>query len=64
MLSLSTSQLASIASAVAIEGEREGVIKAIAALSEAGPDDLSFLGNAKYTAEVAHSKAGVILVPR
>ena len=64
MLSLSTSQLASIAGAVAMEGEREGVIKAIAALNEAGPDDLSFLGNAKYTAEVARSKAGVILVPK
>lgn len=64
MLSLSTSQLASIAGAVAIEGERNGMVKAIAALSEAGPDDLSFLGNAKYTAEVAQSKAGVILVPR
>lgn len=64
MLSLSTSQLASIAGAVAMEGKREGVIKAIAALNEAGPDDLSFLGNAKYTAEVARSKAGVILVPK
>lgn len=64
MISLSIAQLASMAGAVATEGKHEGVIRGIAALSEAGPDDLSFLGNSKYTAEVAQSKAGVILVPQ
>jgi UDP-3-O-[3-hydroxymyristoyl] glucosamine N-acyltransferase len=56
-------QVASIIEAVAVEGTRTDPIQGIAALAEASADDLSFLGNLKYSAEVATSRAGVILVP-
>jgi UDP-3-O-[3-hydroxymyristoyl] glucosamine N-acyltransferase len=38
-------------------------IGGVAALDEARPSDLSFLGNLKYTPQVASSAAGVILLP-
>ncbi|NBS04270.1 MAG: UDP-3-O-(3-hydroxymyristoyl)glucosamine N-acyltransferase [Verrucomicrobia bacterium] len=56
-------QVASMIEAVAVEGVRAEPIRGIAALAEASADDLSFLGNLKYAAEVASSQAGVILVP-
>jgi UDP-3-O-[3-hydroxymyristoyl] glucosamine N-acyltransferase len=56
-------ELAALTEAKSVVGERQDVLKSIAALSEAGPDDLSFLGNPRYVAEVATSKAGAILVP-
>jgi UDP-3-O-[3-hydroxymyristoyl] glucosamine N-acyltransferase len=62
--SLTITELAKITAASAIEGSRSTAIKAIASLAEAGPDDLSFLGNPKYSGAVATSKAGVILVPQ
>ena len=56
-------ELASLTGAKAVEGVCAAPIKGIAALAEATPADLSFLGNAKYADAVATSKAGVILVP-
>jgi len=44
-------------------GAYAGPILGIASLSEAEAGDLSFLGNPKYRAEVAQSKASIILVP-
>jgi UDP-3-O-[3-hydroxymyristoyl] glucosamine N-acyltransferase len=41
-------ELASLTGAKAVEGVYAGPIKGIAALAEATPADLSFLGNAKY----------------
>ena len=44
-------------------GSYDGAIRGIASLAEAEQGDLSFLGNAKYRAKVADSRASVILVP-
>ena len=46
-----------------IEGKAAQPISGIAALKQAKPVDLAFLGNLKYKADVASSAAGVILVP-
>ncbi|MCB4790743.1 MAG: UDP-3-O-(3-hydroxymyristoyl)glucosamine N-acyltransferase [Elusimicrobia bacterium] len=51
-----------------VEGELfaqpEIVITGAASLSEAGKDDVSFLGNEKYSKQVASSRAGLILLPK
>lgn len=46
-----------------VRGSTGVVVEGIAALSRAEISDLSFLGNPKYKAEVATSRAAVILVP-
>lgn len=45
-------------------GDYEDEIVGIASLSRAVKGDLSFLGNSKYIAEVAPSKASVLLLPK
>ncbi len=62
-IAFSLPELAAVVDARAVEGVRTAPIRGIASLAEAGPDDLSFLGNPKYAAEVAASRAGAILVP-
>lgn len=56
-------RLAEITGTVHREGSGAGVITGVASLAEASVNDLSFLGNLKYAAEVARSQAGAILVP-
>ena len=50
-----------------VGGELQGAgdlkLSALAGLSEAGPGDLSFLGNMKYLAAAAATKAGCVLLP-
>ena len=55
-------ELAAITEARSVEGGLATPLRGIASLAEAGPTDLSFLGNPKYASEVAASKAGAILV--
>jgi UDP-3-O-[3-hydroxymyristoyl] glucosamine N-acyltransferase len=61
--------VAEIAAVIAPERRVDGpgapaaAITGVAALEEAQPGDLSFLGNEKYIARVADSAAGVILLP-
>lgn len=43
------------------EGKESQWIHGVAPLQEAGPEELSFLSNPKYTAQAIHSQAGVIL---
>lgn len=62
-LAFTIAELASLTGAKAVEGACVGPITGIAALAEATPADLSFLGNAKYADAVASSKAGALLVP-
>jgi UDP-3-O-[3-hydroxymyristoyl] glucosamine N-acyltransferase len=45
-------------------GARAHSIGSVAALASAGPDQLSFLSNRKYAAELAATKAGAVLVPK
>ncbi len=63
-VSFTLAELARHVGAEVVDGDRDRPITGVASLSEAGPDDLSFLGNPKYASEVAASRAGVILVPR
>jgi UDP-3-O-[3-hydroxymyristoyl] glucosamine N-acyltransferase len=57
--------LAQIAELVggSVKGDAGYVIEGAAGLSEAGPADISFLGNAKYTALLKETRAGAVLVP-
>jgi UDP-3-O-[3-hydroxymyristoyl] glucosamine N-acyltransferase len=45
-------------------GDRGRQISAVAPLAEAREDQLSFLSNRKYAAQLAETKAGAILVPK
>jgi len=45
-------------------GDRGRSVSAVAPLAEAGEDQLSFLSNRKYAAQLAKTKAGAILVPK
>src|SRR5690606_2484030 len=45
-----------------LEGGEDPEITGVAPLDRAGPQDLSFLANARYLPYVAHARAGVILV--
>jgi len=45
------------------EGETGCALRGVAPLSEAGPQDLSFLGNMKYLAAAAATKAGCVFLP-
>jgi UDP-3-O-[3-hydroxymyristoyl] glucosamine N-acyltransferase len=44
-------------------GDRNGSINSVASLASAEADQLSFLSNRKYAAELAATKAGAVLVP-
>lgn len=63
-VSFQLDELARHVGASSVEGARSRPVTGLASLSEAGPDDLSFLGNPKYASEVAGSRAGVVLVPK
>lgn len=63
-LSLSIEEIATITEPRRIAGETSDRIHRIAALSDAQPGDLSFLGNLKYKKEVQASRASLILVPQ
>lgn len=45
-------------------GDRARKLSAVAALTEAGAEQLTFLSNPKYVAKLAETKAGAILVPK
>jgi len=44
-------------------GPADLTVSGVGALSEAGPDQVSFLGNPRYRRQVLPSAAGVVLVP-
>lgn len=46
-----------------LQGDSHVVITGVDALDAAGPNDLSFLGNPKYSGRVLPSQAGAVLVP-
>ncbi len=62
-LSLTATELEAIVQPRQKRGDTAVAIRGIAALSAAGPGDLSFLGNAKYKSEVATTQASVVLLP-
>ncbi len=56
--------LLNIFSNASCQGNLEAEISGIANLTEAKETDLSFLGNKKYNADVAQTKAGAVLLPK
>lgn len=62
-LSYTLAHLAEIVSPQATKGSTERPVTGIAALQDAAPGDLSFLGNTKYKAQVAETQASVVLLP-
>lgn len=63
-IAYSVTQIQALTGAENLEGKFRETITGIASLRDASPEDLSFLGNKKYTPEVKESRAGVILVPQ
>ncbi|HVZ64548.1 MAG TPA: UDP-3-O-(3-hydroxymyristoyl)glucosamine N-acyltransferase [Lacunisphaera sp.] len=59
----SSAEIAAITGAVRTAGSTSRKIGDIASLAAARAGDLSFLGNAKYRAQVADSQASVLLLP-
>lgn len=61
---LTLSELARLVDGDIVRGGPELSVDGIAALDEAGPAELSFLGNEKYRAQFLATRAGVVIVPR
>ncbi len=59
----SSAELQAILVPVAVRGATSAVITGIAALRDAAPWELSFLGNTKYKPEVAATRASIVLLP-
>ncbi len=47
-----------------MSGDRTRSVTTVAPLAQAGPEQLSFLSNRKYAAQLGETKAGAILVPQ
>src|SRR5437868_3622850 len=62
-VSFTAAEIAAITRPKTSRGETTDAIRGIAALREAAAGDVSFLGNAKYKADVAATKASVVLLP-
>ena len=56
-------EIAAIVSPKSTRGATGAAVRGLAGLTDAGPGDLSFLGNAKYKADVAKSRASILLLP-
>lgn len=61
-LNTTVAQIAKLTNGQA-EGDTEILLAGVSGLEQAGPDDLSFLGNAKYLGAAAATKAGCVLLP-
>ncbi len=62
-VSFTQAEIAEITKPTRTAGATSEPIRGIASLESAGPGDLSFLGNGKYKASVATSRASVVLLP-
>ncbi len=58
------SEIAKLFDKPEIIGDTSREVGAIASLEKASPNDLSFLGNKKYSSQVPATNAGVVLLPR
>lgn len=47
-----------------LQGNPETLVTGAAGLEEAGPDDVSFLGNKKYLKQISSSKSGLLILPK
>ena len=62
-VSFTSADITALTSPQATRGATTETIRGLAALADAGPGDLSFLGNPKYKAEVATTCASLVLLP-
>ena len=62
-VSFTPDEIAAITQPKALRGATTRTIHGLAALSDAAPGDLTFLGNAKYKSEVATTRASIVLLP-
>lgn len=62
-VSFSAAEIAAIVQPMTSRGGTTATIGGLAALADAAPGDLSFLGNAKYKPEVAATRASIVLLP-
>jgi UDP-3-O-[3-hydroxymyristoyl] glucosamine N-acyltransferase len=62
-VSFSAADIASIVQPKTIRGTTTATIHGLAGLADAASGELSFLGNTKYKADVAKTKASVVLLP-
>ena len=63
-MALTLSELARLVDGDIVRGELDLLVDGIAALDEAGPSELSFLGNEKYRAQYLTTRAAAVIVPR
>ena len=61
-VSFTPADIAALTSPQSTRGATVEPIRGLAALADAGPGDLSFLGNPKYKAEVATTRASLVLL--
>ncbi|MBS0663262.1 MAG: UDP-3-O-(3-hydroxymyristoyl)glucosamine N-acyltransferase [Verrucomicrobia bacterium] len=62
-VSFRSEEIAAIVQPKQVKGTTTDVVHGIASLAAAAPGDLSFLGNPKYRAEAAATRASVVLLP-
>lgn len=62
-MELTLSELAQLTGGNIVRGKLDVFYRGISSLDLAGPEEVSFLGNAKYQAQFQSSKAGACLVP-
>ena len=62
-VSFTPAEIAALTQPKATRGATTASIRGLAALADAAPGDLSFLGNPKYKSEVAATRASVVLLP-
>jgi UDP-3-O-[3-hydroxymyristoyl] glucosamine N-acyltransferase len=63
-VALTLSELARLVDGDIVRGELDLLVDGIASLDEAGPSELSFLGNEKYRAQYLATRAAAVIVPR
>jgi UDP-3-O-[3-hydroxymyristoyl] glucosamine N-acyltransferase len=62
-VSFSAADIAAIVQPKSTRGSTTATIRGLAGLGDAAPGDLSFLGNAKYKADVLKTRASLVLLP-
>jgi UDP-3-O-[3-hydroxymyristoyl] glucosamine N-acyltransferase len=62
-VTLTLSQLAHLVGGSIVRGEPDRIFDGIASLNEAGPSEISFLGNEKYRPQFFATRAGVVILP-
>ncbi len=62
-VSFSAAEISAITQSSNARGATTETVRGLAGLAEAEPGDLSFLGNAKYKADVPATRASVVLLP-